>query len=231
MRIISPFHDYYDNALGFGQDKTVVYVRKPEVKTTGIEGLTLPWQEMRANAKIIKWGSALRGYRSLVQALILVGGKVYLRWVDPRRIMQAENEFDTRVTHGSSDPDELLERSSIHVERFEQESAWDLERAGRYNSLLDAFAQRTDLDKIHHTYNAPIVMLLPHNKPYAITNIPLLCFGIQEDLHAFEAFQAVSQYVDGILPRAGHEMVQLSDKELIVKAGFDLKTSFRNPIK
>jgi hypothetical protein len=47
MRVISDFHDYYDSAMGFGQDASVVFKRKTTTVHAKVPGL--PWNESTSN--------------------------------------------------------------------------------------------------------------------------------------------------------------------------------------
>jgi hypothetical protein len=48
---------------------------------------------------------------------------------------------------------------------------------------------------------------------------------------AFTAFQSIQSYISGILGTKENDIVEVSNKSKILKAGFDLKTSFRNDKK
>ena len=104
MRIISPFHDYYDSAMAYGSDSDAIYQRKTSlVAGAGVEGLNaniLPW-----SIKAGKWSET--GVRmlhvfnkkidvdklnrwtmrenpdilNLGEAFLLVAGKAYPVWL------------------------------------------------------------------------------------------------------------------------------------------------------
>jgi hypothetical protein len=48
---------------------------------------------------------------------------------------------------------------------------------------------------------------------------------------AFSAFQSIQSYISGILGTKENEIIEVSNNSKIVKAGFDLKTSFRKDKK
>ncbi len=58
--------------------------------------------------------------------------------------------------------------------------------------------------------------------------VPLLLsqMGLQEVLQGYEANMLVARFVGGVLP-TGPKLEEISDRSRIVKAGFDLKQSFR----
>jgi hypothetical protein len=50
-------------------------------------------------------------------------------------------------------------------------------------------------------------------------------------MDAFTAFQSIQSYISGILGTKENDIIEISNNSKIVKAGFDLKTSFRKDKK
>ena len=47
----------------------------------------------------------------------------------------------------------------------------------------------------------------------------------------FTAFQEISMFISGYIGLNENHMIEISDKDKIVEAGFDIKSSFRHPYK
>lgn len=70
------------------------------------------------------------------------------------------------------------------------------------------------------------------NQPdlYRLVKNPVLAeVGFQQVFPPFQAYQEIDMYLGGVMGGNGRPMVQLNDKELLMKHGFDGKTSFRKP--
>jgi hypothetical protein len=82
-------------------------------------------------------------------------------------------------------------------------------------------------------YNDGTSALVEGNKDsrrYVITTNPRLAdLNFQEFLDPYTAFQNLSMFIGGVLGQPDAEMVQLTDKDLINKHGFDPKWGFRKP--
>jgi hypothetical protein len=63
--------------------------------------------------------------------------------------------------------------------------------------------------------------------PKFTVNTPLSIFQFYKVFDPYSAFQAVQSYVSGVLGGSENPMIEVSNAIKIVKAGFDLKTSFR----
>jgi hypothetical protein len=63
--------------------------------------------------------------------------------------------------------------------------------------------------------------------PKFTVNTPLSIFQFYKIFDPYSAFQAVQSYVSGVLGAGEKPIIEVSNKTKIVKAGFDLKTSFR----
>jgi hypothetical protein len=63
--------------------------------------------------------------------------------------------------------------------------------------------------------------------PKFSVNTPLSIFQFYKVFDPYSAFQAVQSYVSGVLGGSENPMIEVSNTTKIVKAGFDLKTSFR----
>lgn len=60
-----------------------------------------------------------------------------------------------------------------------------------------------------------------------IKNPPLKDLGLAGIMPAFEMFQTCDQFISGVLPGATSPMVEIKDKDMIVKKGFDPTYGFR----
>ncbi len=237
MRIISKFQDYYDVALGLGQDPNLVYVRKTEV----IE-LQTTWHRDR---RVGEYQHNKETINYLVGILGFCGKPIpYYRfhrsWLEKNRdgLVIRKNE-DTYVW--------TKEQYIEYLSKYPQD---DSKSRGWYGSMLpDREATRYGYNYLNHfdtkfhpddTFfidcNAPVILFEGDttwsNKrisPYrykCVLNPCLKDLQFSKYMEAYKAYQEISMYVGGVLPRSQNEMVEISDKDKRDKHGFD-KTSFK----
>ena len=215
MRLHTDFHDYYDNAVGYGIDDNVHYNRfTKEVEIYIKSSFDFPSFE----------GVHLLGFCGQIYPLI--------------ELEKYNREYDHR---SDAEDFELLERYFVYsFEEFqEKEREWE-DFYGNFGSgdhwsrlkLKQFFIDwKTPNDKIFLEYKVPsFVIDLEKNENKAIINPKLKDYGFDRIKDSFTAFQEISMYLSNILVEQ-KEVAKVADKLRIEKHGFDLKKSFRKEKK
>jgi hypothetical protein len=240
MIIHSPFKDYYDTAAATGVDTSIVYNRT--VQKTQIDKAfyaDMPNCFFDKNKEIHEDTSLIRSYKNEdiqygVFKIIGFCGKTYV------------GLFDTKV--GANDIQEAHNLAYFGADLLNFN--WRKERLRKQaspqtmieNCLLQ-YHNKQD-DTLFKQFNAPIFEVdIRHtlsrfelkNKglylPTFTINTPLSIFQFYKIFDPFSAFQAIQSYVSGVLGTDVKPMIEVSNTIKIVKAGFDLKTSFRKDKK
>ncbi|WP_349985737.1 hypothetical protein ABRP17_012955 [Stenotrophomonas sp. WHRI 8082] len=185
------------------------------------------------------------------EAFLSVAGKVYPIWVDvsasrhddpaavgvcgtPSLESYRAVVMDNHARYTDRDPHEIAE---VEVEIFERER--DVER--RYENVRDRLLAH-DFTDLHIEQGAPVLLFastmtldiepvrwegLPRNSVVMVRNPNLKDLGFQRILDPHSCFQQISQFIGGVMPGRQMPMVQLDDKHMVQKKGFDIKYSFR----
>jgi hypothetical protein len=224
MRLIGG-HDYYDGA-GMGVDTGVVFVRDPARHLADLPVITdHPFRVPDPSS----YGDARDG-AELIPVLILIGGE---------RIPTLEE----RVSRS------WREVSTFHYELSDALSVFERARE-RHPNRWGAFLRRRSFpDELRAFFEADIrpeetAWLIDHHVTVLTTSRPaswsrreeavpaqinhacLKELELYKRLDPTTAHMRVSSFISGVLPFQ-RETVELSDKDRIRKAGFDLKGSFR----
>jgi hypothetical protein len=243
MRILGG-HDYYDTALAFGRDETLVFVRAAATKARTIKEMEAPLRPPPERTVTFGSHDFMRNTTHLHDDVEYM---VYPRvvWFAGRRHggMQV-----TRYGRG-------WKQGAMSDLWF-----WDVERFNEFLSSIGASLREPgkgrDIDASINTASvgaffmdagrdAEVSWLVDQRISIAIsetdrwTNSEEAAWRIDSDglkaIHfqrrvtPYDAFQLLSQWVGGVLPRAGSEMVVIRDeKTMLNKHGMD-KWSFRTP--
>jgi hypothetical protein len=246
MRIISKFHDYYDSAMAHGSDPTVVFSRETkEGPNELIDLLKLESDMVQGRWSGYGYGSAspwnAREYvgASFVRYFyVIFCGKLYpgvhfYKW-DKHRMSPDGGRGD-------------------HIETFHYDlaefkshaSVWFGENFYRYHGdlpekrlkIIEAhFNRRADglMDWCITNRNAIYTLYRKsdnYKKEWIIETSPSLMELQFYKVHdAWSAYQELSMWYGGIVPRAGVKMIEISDKVRAEKHGMD-KWSFRKKVR
>lgn len=249
MHIISKFHDYYDTALGLGVDKTLIYKRVDEPG----DFIDLPrWHyDVKEEKHSVGYNpSDVVTIRSWVIPLIFCG-QLHLRAladVTYRNPKFCPGSFaPTTVTDRFTGPSRKAVLARIRAEHRLNEKTEEKPRYSRwYNpqegvSFKEVVSTR-DWIPTHIREGCPVFLIrnLTHEEQrerksrwgqtdvtYRIQRNPSLKeLGFYQVKQPFEAFQELSMFLGGVMGTGDRPMVQLTDKEVHAKHGFD-KWSFR----
>lgn len=224
MKIIGG-HDYYDGA-GMGVDASVVFVRDNARRLADLPVIT---DHPLRVPKPVSYGDVRNGVE-LIPTLILIGGE---------RVAALEERVMPSWREGSVFHYTLSDALNVFERARER-------HPNRWGSFL---RRRTFLDELRAFFEADIrpeetawlidnhVTVLttwrPGNwgarqesVPAQINHACLKEVELYKKLDPATAHMRVSSFISGVLPFQ-RETVELSDKDRIRKAGFDLKGSFR----
>jgi hypothetical protein len=235
MLIQSSFKDYYDSAANSGIDKTIVYKREttqilldegffidglPEHFPDELDDEEFTKGQSHPDREYCKWmiiGFCGQYYVAVFNTLpdnvkqhtmVYFGEEILaLDWQKPKSFWRYEHpkkviEQILREWHLKKD-DNLFFK--LHAPIFAKEIQHSLSKYEWKNKALylNKFEVNPNLDNYKF-------------------------FKVQD---AFTAFQNIQSYVSGVLGSKENDTVEISNNSKIIKAGFDLKTSFRKDKK
>lgn len=233
MRIISKFHDYYDRGMGQGQDQSLLYVRHTQ-EIKGDDRAAYPiLQKFSHPMGIIKEDI----YNRLETVPFFVGfcGKMY-RGIAVRRqywsLMQTWVTDDTAMLYYDLT---LLEQCfaqyGFDLHKSEQRrwyKGWMNERKKRLTEWLgNQGTLENEKMMIEKRISIFTVSEIRHGNGTLIINPRLTDFGFYKLFNAYQAFQELSMWIGGVLPRDGALMATVDEKHRYMQHGFDPKWSFR----
>ncbi len=201
MRIVSPYRDYYDHVMQHGVDQSVVYVRYP--KTIETPNYTI------------------NGYRREFH----ICGRYYpaISKMSPKGVMVDFAWASLRPkTYYTFDE---------YMEDHLNTNVWDKKDLQRFFTVHDHQHERSRQYNIEH--DSPIVMFhldqsFPNRRTALITLNPRLSeFEFQRIIDPYTMYQNVDMFVSGVLSHPSNPPVQVKDKDMIVKKGFDSEYGFR----
>jgi hypothetical protein len=215
MRLHTDFHDYYDNAVGYGIDENVHYNRfTKEVEIYIKSQLDFP------NAN----NAGLLGFC----------GKIY-PFIELKKFdRKCDYEYD-------SEPRKIVEIFYAYsLEEYNRkESEWegysfnfgyvDHSREIKLKQFFIDWSFQSDAVFLEH--KVPIwTIKLDRNQSKGLINPRLKDYGFDRIKDSLSTFQDISMYLSNILVEQ-KEIVVIEDKIRIEQHGFDLKTSFRKEKK
>jgi len=242
MRILGG-HDFYDTALAHGRDETLVFVRSPADKARRIKpsdsALRIP------KSKTVKFGQDY-----LSQSIVTHGGiehTVFPRilWFAGRRHGAMQVMRRGRTT-GQYIMDDLWFWDEARFYEFlasigarlrdprkgtDADSSINTSNIGSFFTEAGREAEREWL--VEHGISIALLDIERFTRDedhfWRIDSDGLRDIHFQRCVGPYEAFQALSQWVGGVLPRPGADIVTIRDeKTMLSKHGMD-KWSFRKP--
>ena len=215
MRLHTDFHDYYDNAVGYGIDGNVHFNRF----TKEIE---------------IQIKSEFDFPRHRNAGLLGFCGKIY-PFIEVKKF---DRKYDNEY---ASDDYKIVEQyCAYNLEEYKsKETEWEdySDDFGRYDHWEEIKLKQFFLDwnfqsdEIFLEYKVPIwTVKLDSYQNKGIINPKLKDYGFDRIKNSFAAFQEISMYLSNILVEQ-KETAIVEDKFRIEQHGFDLKKSFRKEKK
>jgi len=237
MKVISKFHDYYDSCMKFGIDKSLIYLR--ESKDIVLSKKMIADYNNITNTQEVHGRNANNTVLNHFISFEIIGfcGKIYnlIRFIPS----------DIRERNGSSD---LFFYDYNEFEKYIKENNHilriDLKKTAWRDGFLDGCKKKLsatvskEISDIFHKEKVPVFVLKENRnikeRYYVNTTITLnpklSDYGFYKVKDTFSAYQEISQYISGVLGVNKKDLIEVSNKDQIIKKGFDLKTSFRNPV-
>lgn len=239
MRIISKTQDFYDSALGLGEDRSVVYVRENR-RAQGIEG-GLAAELAKAPCASRFYGSSTGAYAiddGFYPHVLLFCGKAYPFFEHDERSYASWPALGLQINHLWSAEDvhatiarRLPARAHADYDRVVQARIFT--HAPFVRGMVEAFFgtrfdERAILD-LHHRHRSPAILLgisRLDRKPFSEIDPVLKEIGFFRRLGPYETFQEISMFMGGVLNGSERPAARIADPMRFLKHGFD-RWSFR----
>lgn len=233
MKIVGG-HDYWDSAAAYGVDETVTLVR-----TTNMSHPTFTTNDFFFPS--IRFYDVNNRTVKLEIGAIMVAGSVYPFAYDNICMIDPHTRLHSYKTHIMYDVNEIVKK----YPNIKEKAWYDGTDEEKYLWFCNqpAFQEKAVVDFLCE-HNAAFALIMPEQYSNGGWN----WFKTSEPIHkqsnvwinpsnlkdwdffkvkdSYTMFMEVDQWVTGVLPQ-NKETVVLSDKSKIVKAGFDVKHSFR----
>jgi len=211
MLIISKFRDYYDTAIAFGVDKTIVYKR--ETKIIEDTSFNYPEREICVGNERYHYYKRVLGFCGEIYPII----EVITGYNATAYIYNKEDLLQHAI-------DNNIPISDKH----KHWSLWEAFSLKDRGLDLDNFFHKENHEKykeIFIEYKTPI-FYKPIRGSKLIVNPNLKEYGFVKIKDPFTAFQDIMQYISGVLGVGEQNMVEISNEDMRDKKGFD-SWSFR----
>jgi len=234
MRIISKFKDYYDGVQYYGQDQDLVYARNKEypderinlesyLNTSGKYFMSIDRPDVvRHPEKDIEQ----EHYFNLILGFCGELYRIHIIKIRDTKIWMDTKEYYT-ICYNQDELDKFQQPTEYSKkQKYSQGKS-------RYINLKEQnwfeLNNKEVLTELFFKYNVPYFIIRDSNryKGNLTLNPNLQKYQFYKVKDAYTAFQDIAMFIGGVLPRVGHEMIEVSNNDLIVKRGFDLKWSFR----
>lgn len=243
MRILGG-HDYYDTALAFGRDETLVFVRATAEKAERIRPSAAPLIVPKSKTLSFKPDSYLSqnevshngvDYTAFPHILWFAGQRYGAMRIARRGYRIGEYSMDDLWFWDADRFGEFL--ASIDVQLCDPKKGRSPEDSINSSNIADFFTDPGSASEREWLVERGISIALleidrytyAENYSWRIDSDGLKDVHFQRRLNPYEAFQALSQWIGGVLPRPGAPIVTIRDeKTMLSKHGMD-KWSFRKP--
>jgi hypothetical protein len=238
MRIISKFKDYYDGALRFGQDSTIVFVRDNQ----HLDPKLPEYEVLRKELPRFNIGTKTKGKTtiSFSPVVAVFCGKTY-RGFKLKRTTAGEPPFgiadvEVKVFYNLPELEAYLALYEMKI-AADRRYFWQVERNGLNlqeflgaqgtTELMDfcianRFVTLTYSERSDYDYN--------HSSPreYWSANGKMSDVQFFKVFDAYSCYQELDMFISGTLPQSTAMPIEIADKDRIAQHGFD-KYSFRKP--
>lgn len=223
MIIISKYHDYYDDSIGYGVDKSIVYMRKQkEIELSNNDLIRKRLLNIIGDENNISYRI---GNDTIRPFFIGFCGKIYRGYAySPysRNINRSNNIYGFEQ---SSFPEHILNEKAREEYSFTRKQHTSLEEILKNNVFLKENVKFFQDNKVVSFFFED-----SYNSTYII-NPNLSEFNFQKVIKSVDAFQEISMFISGVIGAGEKEMIVISDKERAIKHGFDNKSFRKEPHK
>ncbi len=217
MKLHTDFHDYYDNAVGYGIDENVHYNRFTKEIEIKIKS--------KADFPASGLETCLLGFCGKVYPIIKLkklNGSIYACEYDNDNY----EVIETYYAYSFEKAEDKYREWEDFCEGYGYSN--DRERLKIKQFFIDWSFQSNE---IFLEYKVPSwIVKLDRNQKTGLVNPKLKDYGFERIKDSFTAFQEISMYLSNILVEQ-KETAIVEDKFRIEQHGFDLKKSFRKEKK
>jgi hypothetical protein len=252
MKIIKKFSDYYDSALAYGVDNTIMYKREEkEVEFT--TGSRNKYSSMKQNCpNYVSFPSELKNVicetedflifeswrakkevyleKNKKTAQIKINYLIFCGEVIPYVCFTFSKNYES-VNVFAYGYEKLLSELSKYTSQkymdsfFNSESDYMSKKTiGQKIEEMFVYFKGKDYSSIHHHFECPVLLI---SGCKLIQNPILKDIDFAKHSDPFATYQALEQYISGVLGGSSPKMIECSDKVKLEAHGFDNKTSFR----
>ena len=232
MRIISKKHDYYDKVMIHGADPTVVFNRKPVEHKDLAEFSQELDNYFRSSFKLTRGG-----YRSPDLFAVIFCGRIYrgIRIHTRRAANWLIDVYDETYCYNTEETMKIAKDKKIDMDQGCRNRVYI---DGKYVKIpierrVEMFFEDVGSDKFMSLMieKRCSILLIERTSVYnlslrAVENPTLKKVAFFKAIDPYTAYQQLSMFIGGILPKETMPLVEISDEDMIVKKGFD-KWSFR----
>ncbi|MEO6590238.1 MAG: hypothetical protein ABIP06_13145 [Pyrinomonadaceae bacterium] len=217
MRLHTDFHDYYDNAVGYGIDENIFYSRF----TKKVEILIkTPFDHAGVNGGLL-------GFCGTIYPFALFTRSENFEIVD-RYFAYNLEEYKRKSEEWKYKSRFSVSRRFTEQYRKIESKRWQKREMEIKQFFIDWSSQSNE---IFLEFKVPIwTVMLGINQSQGLINPRLKDYGFDRLKDSFTTFQEISMYLSNILVEQ-KEVAVIEDKYRIEQHGFDLKKSFRKEKK
>lgn len=223
MKIIGG-RDYYDGA-GYGVDESIVFVRNETVLKDSPIGETLD-KSFLYDANVPER-----------MGFVIVAGVVYPFYRGTKKL--GSSEFEDYWVYDKISAERAIDETVGYFGHVFPKQTGALSRLSRFNprsaifGFFDYYQKHGESFKDWLIANKITTAIaersIEHRKFVIIANTAQLGRRhFYKKMPPAEIHMTIANWVGGVLPAGNNPMIELSDKSRIRKAGFDVKSSFRN---
>lgn len=237
MKIISKHRDYYDGAMGYDSDPSLVYVREKIDSRTNIgfedyyQGI--PYEEYR---NFIYVGENYIHEKGLIGFC----GRVYPYLVFQVYKIEGVGEWITQVCFSEQDWSNNMHKiaSKDYIDGYDKfrigRKKFIFKKTETTKATIEEYFARHK-DKFTNVFMDKKAAIWIHYKKCQNRNsgdnfqinCELTPYDFARIVNPFEAYQEISMYLGGVLGTGNPSVPEVSNNDLIEAKGFNLKTSFR----
>lgn len=234
MKLYSKFKDYYDSARGWGIDPNAFYKREKKVVIdtdavlTNDDKALLSFINLRG---VSEWGTPIYCTNGDVRyfAIVFCGVIHYgISILDAPKEQQYNREYVS--FYDVSDAIEYITTRAKSKHPINCRTPYD---GGSFCDVATKFLSRTPKSTsatIHtlreHDILRPVIGVGCFDSGDLSVDVSLIDHHFYKVFDSYGAFQEISMFVSGVMGGQSPEIIQLSDKDLIAKRGFN-QQSFR----
>jgi len=241
MKIISKFSDYYDIGLKYGVDTSVIYLRKTEAfkpdrkyyRMFGFKSVSRYYKDnieldIPQNRMFGEYNNKIKFKINLKYFIIGYCGNIYplvqYEIINKKTCNTAVNYF----IYSYNELINLVNKSKCKDIKshfiFKKYRKWHFYKSS--NDSLKLFFDKniySDIKEFFTKYKVPVFIIDLQNidKEYFKINPCLKDFDFYTIKDSYTAFMEISGYISGVLGKNENPMINISDKDMRDKKGFD----------